>query len=172
MLNGIRIATLSLLLVLIVVACSEAEPDAVAGVSVGSRAHDFSLESLDGETVSLSDLEGNVVLVNFWATWCPPCQAEIPDFEEAYRERGGDGLVVLGVNVEEPASQVLPFVTDMGMTYPVLLDRDGRISREYRALGLPTSLLVDRDGVIRFRQDGILTASELAWHLADLMPDR
>jgi cytochrome c biogenesis protein CcmG/thiol:disulfide interchange protein DsbE len=172
MVNGIRVATLSLLLVVIVVACSEAEPDASVGVSVGSLAHNFSLESLDGETVSLSDLEGNVVLVNFWATWCPPCQAEIPDFEEAYRQRGGDGLVVLGVNVEEPASQVLPFVTDMGMTYPVLLDRDGRISREYRALGLPTSVLVDRDGVIRFRQEGILTASELAWHLADLMPDR
>jgi len=172
MVNGIRIATLSLLMVLILVACSEADPDASVGVMVGSRAHNFSLESLDGERVSLADLKGSVVLVNFWATWCPPCQAEIPDFEEAYREHGDEGLVVLGVNVEEPPSQVLPFVTDMGMTYPVLLDRDGRISREYRALGLPTSLLVDRDGVIRFRQEGILTASELAWHLADLMPDR
>lgn len=170
--SGIRIAALSLLLVLIVVTCSGAEPDAVEGVSVGSRARDFSLESLDGEVVSLSDLRGSVVLVNFWATWCPPCQAEIPDFEEAYRERAGDGFVVLGVNVEEPADQVLPFVTDTGITYPVVLDRDGRVRREYRALGLPTSLLVDQDGVIRVRQEGILSASELAWHLADLMPDR
>jgi cytochrome c biogenesis protein CcmG/thiol:disulfide interchange protein DsbE len=172
MTNRMRIAALFLLLVLIVSACSEAETDAVEGVSVGSRAYDFALESLDGEAVSLSDLKGNVVLVNFWATWCPPCQAEIPDFEEAYRERGGDGFVVLGVNVEEPPSEVLPFVADMGITYPVVLDREGRVSRAYRALGLPTSLLVDQDGVIRFRQEGIVSASELAWHLADLMPDR
>lgn len=172
MTNPIRIAILFLLLMLTVAACSEAETDAVEGVMEGSRAHDFTLESLDGETVSLSDLKGSVVLVNFWATWCPPCQAEIPDFEEAYRERATDGFVVLGVNVEEPASQVLPFVADMGITYPVVLDRDGRVSREYRALGLPTSLLVDQDGVIRFRQEGIVSASELAWHLADLMPDR
>ncbi len=169
--NGIRIFTL-LLLVPIAVACSGADdPDPREGVMVGSPAHDFTLESLDGKPVSLSDFQGSVILINFWATWCPPCQAEIPDFEEAYRQRAGDGLVVLGVNVEEPAGEVRPFVTDMGITYPVVLDRDGRVSREYRALGLPTSLLVDQDGVIRYRKEGILSASELAWHLADLIRD-
>lgn len=170
--SGIRIFALLLLLVPIMVACSgSSEPDDSEGVMVGSRAYDFTLESLNGDAISLSDFEGSVVLVNFWATWCPPCQAEIPDFEEAYREREADGFVILGVNVEEPASEVLPFVTDMGITYPVLLDRDGTVRRAYRALGLPTSLLVDREGVIRFRQEGIVSASELAWHLAELMPE-
>ena len=172
MINCLRILTLVLLLVPSMAACSgSSESTAREGVMVGSRAYDFTLESLDGERISLSDLKGSVVLVNFWATWCPPCQAEIPDFEEAYRQREGDGFVVLGVNVEEPASEVLPFASDMGITYPVVLDRDGTVRRAYRALGLPTSLLVDRDGMIRFRQEGIVTASELAWHLAELMPD-
>ncbi|NIV39462.1 MAG: redoxin domain-containing protein, partial [Anaerolineae bacterium] len=76
------------------------------GVNQGNLASDFTLETIDGTKVSLSDYRGDVVLVNFWATWCPPCRAEIPDLEAAYQARQGDGFVVLGINVEEPREAV------------------------------------------------------------------
>jgi thiol-disulfide isomerase/thioredoxin len=108
-----------------------------------------------------------VVLVNFWATWCAPCRAEIPDFEEAYRSYKDRGFVILGVNQQEAPQVVEPFVAELGMTYPVLLDQRGQLMKEYRILGMPTSLLIDRDGVIQLRHTGIMTASELEEALAD-----
>jgi peroxiredoxin len=119
------VAVSSLLVILSVVACGGGDPPETAGIHKGNVAVDFSLKALDGTEVSLSDYRGNVVLVNFWATWCPPCRAEIPDIEAAYQERQQDGLVVLGVSVEQTHASVEPFVQAEGMTYPVLLD-EGR----------------------------------------------
>jgi peroxiredoxin len=109
-----------------------------------------------------------VVLVNFWATWCPPCLAEIPDIEAAYRERAADGFVVLGVNGQEPRETVQPFVEAQGITYPILLDEQGTVAREYRVIGMPMSLLVDREGVIQARHVGYLSAAQLDRLLADI----
>ena len=136
------------------------------GINQGNRARDFTLTSLDGSDVSLSDYRGNVVLVNLWATWCGPCRAEIPDLEAAYRAHKDEGFVVLGINVEEPRKAVEPFVDDMDMTYPVLLDESGLVLKEYRGLGLPMSLLVDREGVIQVRHMGFLTGKQLESYLA------
>ena len=83
---------------------------APSGINEGNRARDFTLETLAGDEVSLSDYVGNVVLINFWATWCPPCRAEIPDLEATYRARQAAGFVVLGVNVDESRAEVQPFV--------------------------------------------------------------
>jgi peroxiredoxin len=158
-----------LLLLVSVAACSGASAEGAEatpqGVDKGQRALDFTLETLDGEVQSLSDFEGSVVLVNFWATWCPPCRAEIPGFEEAYRVHGDEGFVVLGINVGEPGAVVEPFVADMDMTYPVLLDETTEVSRSYRAVGLPASLLVDRNGVIQARHVGFLSDAQLEDYL-------
>ena len=157
-----------LLLAVLLGACGGGVSAGSTGVNQGNLASDFALETIDGTEVSLSDYRGNVVLVNFWATWCPPCRAEIPDFEAAYQARQSDGFVVLGINVEEPRDAVVPFVEAIGMTYPVLLDRGGQVMKMYRVPGLPISLILDRDGVIQVRHIGFLTREQLEDYLAEL----
>jgi thiol-disulfide isomerase/thioredoxin len=114
---------------------------------VGGEAPDFALETLDGDTLALSDLHGTPVVVNFWATWCPPCRAEIPALESAYRDLGGE-VVVLGVDVGEGAGVVVDFVGEYGMTYPVVLDTSQDIARSYRVRAFPTTYFVDSHGII------------------------
>jgi cytochrome c biogenesis protein CcmG/thiol:disulfide interchange protein DsbE len=152
------------------VACTGPGSAAPQWINVGNRARDFTLSSLDGSEVSLSDYRGDVVLVNFWATWCAPCRAEIPALEAAYQARKDDGLVVLGVNIQESSQVIEPFAEEFAMSYPVLLDEQSRVMEAYRGLGLPMSILVDRDGVIQVRHVGILTAAQLESHLAKHLP--
>jgi len=117
----------------------------------GFSAPDFTLERLNGEPITLSDLRGQVVLINLWATWCPPCRAEMPAIEQVYRDLGAQGFVVLAVNTtfQDREADAAAFVTQYGLTFPVLLDRDGAVSNRYQLRGLPTSFFVDRQGVIR-----------------------
>jgi peroxiredoxin len=114
-------------------------------------APDFTLETMDGEQIGLSDQRGEVVLVNFWASWCLPCKAEMPAMEEIYRAYEPLGFVVLAVNTTDQDSleKAAAFVSENGLTFPVLLDRDGSFSRLYAIRGLPTSFFIDRDGIIR-----------------------
>jgi peroxiredoxin len=165
-----RYAGTLLILAMMVAACSGSEAGEPQGVNEGNRARDFTLEALDGNTVSLEDHRGSVVLVNFWATWCAPCRAEIPDIQAIYDERQGDGFVVLGVNVEETREQVEPFVNEFNISYPVLLDESGRLLKMYRAMGLPMSVIVDQEGVIHARHIGYLSATQLERYLAELLP--
>ena len=159
-----------LLLTLSMAACTASETTQRQGVEEGIQARDFTLETLDGGRVSLSDYHGSVVLINFWATWCPPCRAEIPDFEQVYREYKVQGFAILGVNEQEAGETVRPFVDQLGVSYPVLLDASGKVANEYRALGLPMSILVGRDGVIHTRHIGFLSADTLKERLEKLLP--
>lgn len=117
----------------------------------GFSAPDFTLDLLDSGQITLSDLRGKVVLVNFWASWCPPCRAEMPAIEEVYRSYRDLGLEVLGVNTTDQDSQssAEAFVQENGFTFPVLLDYTGAISAAYNLHGLPSSFFIDREGVIR-----------------------
>jgi thiol-disulfide isomerase/thioredoxin len=108
---------------------------------VRSATPDISLPILDGGMFRLSQQLGKPVVVNFWATWCPPCRAELPTFEEVYKNHRSDGLVIVGVDVAEPQDVVTKFVTDMGLTFPIALDEDGESLALYRVQGLPTTLL-------------------------------
>ena len=117
----------------------------------GFLAPDFTLDMLDGTKVTLSELRGKIVLINLWATWCPPCRAEMPALENAYKQYKDSGVVVLGLNVTNQDSEkdIPPFVDEFGLTFPILLDRDGSVSALYQLKGLPTTYFVNREGIIR-----------------------
>ena len=128
------------------------------GPQVGIRerqlAPDFELKNLQDQAVSLSDYRGQVVLINFWATWCGYCRTEFPDIQRAYERNQDKGFVVLAVNVQDRRQSVEAYVQELGLTFPVLLDPLGRASGLYRARGLPTSYFVDQQGVIVRKQVG------------------
>jgi cytochrome c biogenesis protein CcmG, thiol:disulfide interchange protein DsbE len=117
----------------------------------GFLAPDFSLLNLQGETITLSELRGRPVLINLWATWCPPCRAEMPDMQtifEAYHEQG---FLILAINAtyQDSAAATASFVEEYGLTFPILMDTSGEVSRQYQMRALPTSFFVDREGIIQ-----------------------
>ena len=116
----------------------------------GFLAPDFELQKTTGETIKLSDLRGQAVLVNLWATWCPPCRAEMPAIEKIYNEYKEDGFVVLAVNMtyQDTQSNIAPFVAEYGITFPILLDQSGSVGASYQLRSLPSSFFIDRDGII------------------------
>src|SRR3989304_2360998 len=117
----------------------------------GFLAPDFTLESLDGTLVTLSELRGKIVVINLWATWCPPCRAEMPALEKSYELYKDSGVVILGVNLtnQDSLRDVPRFVEEFGLTFPILLDQDGSVSLLYQLKGLPTTYFVNRNGIIR-----------------------
>ena len=130
---------------------------------------DFTLASLDGEAVRLSDFRGQVVLVNFWASWCPPCRAEMPALNRLYTEHAADGLVVLAVNTGEDFHTASQFIQANGFTLPVALDPDQTISNLLNVRGLPTSLFIQRDGTIARTWPGRITLEQAEAILAPLL---
>ncbi len=117
----------------------------------GFPAPDFTLVNLAGEQVNLVDFRGKVVLVNFWASWCPPCKAEMPAFEALQQAYRGEDLVILAVNTtyQDDLSAAQQFVADNGLTFPVLLDPDGQVANAYQVLAMPSSFFIDRAGIIQ-----------------------
>ena len=128
------------------------------------RAADFELDSLGGGTVRLAELRGRPVIINFWATWCGPCRLEMPVFQN-YSKRHAEDLVVLGVNFDEPETEVQAFVEELGLTFPILLDPGGKVVELYQVRGFPTTLFVDADGHVRFQHIGPLDEGQLAGYL-------
>ena len=130
-------------------------------VREGDPAPEITLQTTDGETMSLSSLRGTPVMVNFWATWCGPCRIEMPLFINAH-DSHGDDLVVLGVNSQEDPETVTRYVDAMGISFPVILDRDGQTSLVYRVRALPTTFFVDADGiVVRAHRGAIVSRPQL-----------
>ncbi|MDW7651080.1 MAG: TlpA disulfide reductase family protein [Bacillota bacterium] len=120
------------------------------GLSVGQVAPDFTLQDLDGSSIALSDLHGQVVMVNFWSATCPPCREEMPDMQKVYEELNNDGFSILAVNVgQEPLHMIRDFLGENGYTFPVVKD-DGQVSLLYEVQFIPKTLLLDREGVVRF----------------------
>jgi thiol-disulfide isomerase/thioredoxin len=119
-------------------------------------APDFALADLDGRSVRLSDLRGQVVLVNFWATWCPPCRREMPSLERLTRKMKNQPFVALAVNVGEDPDLVFAFTGQLEPmpTFPILFDKDSVVLRRYPVKGLPTSFILDREGRIIYRAIG------------------
>ena len=127
---------------------SSRTPSPPVGLRVGDTAPDFALESLQGETLRLSDMRGQVVMINFWAVWCGYCRIELPAMQAVYQVYQDEGFVVLAVDVQESKDVVKAFVEDAGLTFPILLDQRAKVTSMYRIRGLPTSIFVDPNGVI------------------------
>lgn len=127
----------------------------------GLPAPDFELSSLNGEMIALSDYQGQVVLVNMWATWCPPCKAEMPGINAFYEAHKDEGFVVLAVNSREDAATVDAFIQASGFSFPVALDLTGEVTDRYHASGLPTSYIIDRTGNIHHIQTGAISEEQL-----------
>lgn len=133
-------------------------------------APDFTLTAADGTSLRLSDLRGKVVLLNFWATWCPPCEAELPDLNALHRDYAeAQGFTVVGIDMEEAPADVRAFAEARGLTYPLLLDTDGVVTNDrYGVRSLPTSMIIDRDGVIRDTWVGQITRTAMVARLKEV----
>ncbi|MBC8590925.1 TlpA family protein disulfide reductase [Wansuia hejianensis] len=135
-------------------------------LQIGRKMPNFTLENLQGKEVSLSDYEGKIVLVNFWATWCKFCDAEMPDLQRLSEEN--EDLVVLGVNVGENHGKVEKYINKGGYNFEVLLDEDKEIAQDYLVSGLPASYFADEKGVFLGRVPGMLTYEQMNQILNDI----
>jgi peroxiredoxin len=131
------------------------------GTDIGSLAPDFTTMREDGQPIKLSDLRGQVVLLNFWATWCGPCRIEMPEFQAAYAEYAGQGFTVLAVNNMETADQIQDFRDAMKLTFPMALDERGSIANLYNLKGFPGTYIIDRSGIIVARFLGVMTKEQI-----------
>ena len=142
-----RILTIALVfmlsLVLILVSCSSPVPQ------VGKQAPDFQLPSLGGQSVSISDFQGKPILLNFWATWCGPCLQEMPLLQAIFEEQLDNSLVMLAINIGEPAPAVNNFMRNGNYSFPVLLDTERDVAQDYNIRAIPTTFFIDEDGVIQ-----------------------
>lgn len=134
----------------------------------GKEAPDFALKDLAGNVVRLSNLKGKPVLVNFWATWCPPCKEEMPAIEKAYQKYRDLGWVFLGLDMKEDAATVSKFVKDGKYSWTFLLDSDGHAAASYLVTGVPESYLVDRNGLVQDFKIGGMSYQEFDSKLAKI----
>src|SRR6185312_9372226 len=132
-------------------AAAAAHPlDAVAASALeGKQAPAFKLKMLDGKTVSLSDLKGHVVILDFWATWCGPCRMSLPHLDKLYKAEKDKGLKAFAVDQQESDADVRQFVKQTGLSVPVLMDGDGRVGGQYGVEGIPQTVVVDKEGKVR-----------------------
>jgi peroxiredoxin len=140
------------------------------GLDVGQLAPDFELSKVGGGSLRLSDLRGHPVWVNFWAPWCPACRTEIPRIEGFWLGRQADGLIVLGVGVRDTPDAFRSYAAEVGATYPLVMDLDGKVAERYRALALPVHYWLDRDGIVRDWAFGELPPDVLAASVERIMP--
>jgi len=138
-----------------------------ATLALDGPAPTFELESLSGDQIRFEDYGEQVVLLNFWATWCGPCRLEMPAFQDRFKQYN-DELQVVAVNFDEPKHEVQNFVDELGLTFDILLDPGGEIQRLYQVRGYPTSYFIDADGVVRIIHIGLMTEGQLDDYLSEL----
>ncbi|MFV5173305.1 TlpA family protein disulfide reductase [Bacillus cereus] len=142
------------------------------GIEIGKSAPDFELTKLDGTNVKLSDLKGKKVILNFWATWCGPCQQEMPDMEAFYKEHK-ENVEILAINYTPSEKgggeeKVSNFIKEKGITFPVLLDKNIDVTTAYKVITIPTSYFIDTKGVIQDKFIGPMTQKEMEKRVAKL----
>lgn len=158
-----------LTLVLLLTGCSADSKTLVA--RVGEPAPDFQLQNLNEQSVSISELRGKPVLLNFWATWCPPCRAEMPYLQQIYEEWTEKGLVLLTINIGESPSKVEDFMQSYNLSLPVLLDTKKVVAQMYNITGIPTSFFIDKNGIIQEKKVGAFwTKEEIEEYLSKIVP--
>ena len=134
--------------------CAFAPFAAQATSEISGPAPDFTLKSRSGENIKLSELRGQVVMINFWASWCGPCRQEMPILEQIYQHYAPMGFTLLGVNVEEDSAAANKVLKEIAVSFPVLYDNKNQVSESYQVRAMPTTVLIDRDGQMRFLHKG------------------
>ena len=140
-------------------------------VTTNFPAPQLALTDVQGNLVSLEDYRGQVILVNNWATWCPPCKLEMPELQAYYTAHAADGFVVIAIESGEPADQVASFVKDYGMTFPVWLDPHGAALEFFQNWNLPSSYVIDRQGIIRYSWTGGINQPTLEQYVTPLLEE-
>jgi peroxiredoxin len=148
------------------VALSLTSMSALAKPATGELSPDFTLKSREGGNIKLSEQRGNIVLVNFWASWCGPCREELPAFEELYEEYQDMGVEILAVNVDDVAEKADVLLQDIEVSFPVLYDTSGEVSELYEVRAMPTTVLIDRDGNVRLLHPGYRKGDEKKYEKA------
>ncbi len=187
---ALGLLTIVLLGLLVIQGCTSSAPDVTNGrqpgppgsgelppaPEVGRLAPDFTLADLEGNQVTLSDFRGKTVFINFWATWCPPCRAEMPEIEAIHQEYKDKGVVVIGVDIlvseilkGYDENDVRQFVQQGGYNWTFVLDTTGEVTESYNITAIPTSFFIDREGVIRAVNIGAMTKRAMESKLAEAM---
>ncbi len=155
--RGFAIVTMILAIAGVTAACAQSAEEAKA-----VPAPDFSVKDLQGNTLNLAAYKGKVLVINFWATWCPPCRREIPDFIAAYKELKGEGLEILGLSVDQKTgTELIDWTRKIGVNYPIALATPEIIKAYEPGDYIPSTIIVDRKGMIRFRQAELMTKDTL-----------
>lgn len=139
---------------------------------IGKKAPDFTLPTIDGTEVRLSQFQGQPVLINFWASWCVPCREEMPELVRSYEAHKSEGLMILGLNLtySDTLPDVQEFVNEFDMTFPVLLDKDGQVAeKSYPLPGVPTSIFINRDGTIARVQAGLMSGKQIDKFVVEIL---
>jgi len=136
---------------------------AVAANETKTLASDFTLKSQSGENLRLEEMRGDVILINFWASWCGPCRKEMPYLDELQSEFSGLGFTVLGINVEEDSNSAKEFIAELQVKFPVLFDNKQLVSELYNVDAMPTTVMVDRNGYQRLLHRGYVEGDEVAY---------
>lgn len=142
------------------------DPRYIPSPLLGRAAPDFSLELFDGETVSLSELRGKTVMLDFWASWCLPCRAEARDLEAAWK-RQGDDVVFLGINIQDREAAALEFIEEFGITFANGRDPEGKVSVDYGVWGIPEAFFVSPAGQLTYKHVGAIPPAVLAAKLEE-----
>jgi thiol-disulfide isomerase/thioredoxin len=137
-----------------------AKPQQVSGTDVGATMPEYFATGLDGSKFDLGTHRNKVVLLNLWATWCGPCRSEIPELQKMHAQYAPKGFEVIGVSVDEGVDTVKQFITEHGMTYPIVIDADGKLANVFQTSVLPTSALIDRHGKIIWKHYGLIDAND------------
>lgn len=158
---------LILIAVLLVLTQQTAVIQDVSAVRIGQPLGNFSLTDLNGQSAKLSDYQGKVVLLNIWATWCPPCRAEMPDLQTFYNTHKDQGFVILAINAGDARPEVQSFASSYQLSFPVLLDTQVDVIKRMGIFNYPTSVLIDRNGIVKNIQVGMYPPENL---VADVTP--
>ncbi len=171
---GVGLITLA---VIVLVALPKNDPTAqreeysVTPVEVNYPAPELALENMNGELQALADFRQQVVLVNNWATWCPPCKAEMPTLVAFYNDHQAEGLMIVAIEAGEPKEEVQPFVEQFQMPFPVWLDPDGKALNAFKNGSLPNSYVIDRTGTVRLTWTGQISRAMLEKYVTPLLAE-
>ncbi len=165
--RGFKTISLVLLILMAIYGCAEKKEE--AGRAEPKKAREFSIELFDGATFRLSEHRGSPIVLNFWASWCGPCKREAPELEKAFKKYSPRGVVFLAIAVQDTEEDAKKFIEEHGLTLPTGLDREQSVAELYGVMGVPTTFIIDREGMIRYTHLGAVTEELLEDELEELL---